>query len=47
LRVVPGRYLAADDPDGGNPGAGYIRVALVHDQATIEGALTRLAAILD
>jgi len=31
---VPGRYLARDQADGSNPGAGYIRVALVQDQET-------------
>ena len=32
LRVVPGRYLARDQTDGTNPGAGYIRVAIVQDR---------------
>jgi len=46
LKVVPGAYMAADMPDGTNPGKAYIRVALVHDAALIEAALERLAAIL-
>jgi N-succinyldiaminopimelate aminotransferase len=46
LRVLPGRYLARDEADGGNPGARYIRVALVHDLETTERALGRLADIL-
>jgi aspartate/methionine/tyrosine aminotransferase len=46
LRVVPGRYLARDQDDGSNPGAGYIRVAMVQDQATTTQALHRLVAVL-
>jgi aspartate/methionine/tyrosine aminotransferase len=46
LRVIPGRYLARDQLDGSNPGAGYIRVALVHDNATTAEALHRLVAVL-
>lgn len=44
LRVVPGSYLAREGSDGKNPGAGYIRVALVDDLRTTEEALTRLAS---
>lgn len=48
IKVLPGAYLARDDAsvDGGNPGARFIRVALVHEQKKIEDALTRLAKIL-
>ncbi len=46
LRVVPGRYLARDQADGSNPGAGYIRVALVQDQTTTAEALHRLVGVL-
>jgi aspartate/methionine/tyrosine aminotransferase len=46
LRVVPGRYLARDQNDGTNPGAGYIRVAMVQDAATTTEALNRLVALL-
>ena len=46
LRVVPGRYLARDQADGSNPGLGYIRVAMVHDQKTTAEALHRLVAVL-
>ncbi len=46
LRVVPGRYLAHDQPDGSNPGLGYIRVAMVQDQETTAEALHRLVAVL-
>jgi aspartate/methionine/tyrosine aminotransferase len=46
LRVVPGRYLARDQDDGTNPGVGYIRVAMVQDQATTAEALHRLVDVL-
>jgi aspartate/methionine/tyrosine aminotransferase len=46
LRVVPGRYLARDQADGSNPGLNYIRIAMVHDQATTAEALHRLVAAL-
>ncbi|MCC6778753.1 MAG: aminotransferase class I/II-fold pyridoxal phosphate-dependent enzyme [Hyphomicrobiales bacterium] len=46
LRVVPGRYLARDQTDGSNPGLGYIRVAMVHDQETTAEALHRLVGTL-
>jgi N-succinyldiaminopimelate aminotransferase len=46
LRVVPGSYLARAQEDGSNPGAGYIRVAVVQDPATTAEALHRLVAVL-
>ncbi len=46
VRVVPGRYLAREQADGGNPGADYIRVAMVQDSATTAEALHRLVAVL-
>jgi N-succinyldiaminopimelate aminotransferase len=46
LRVVPGRYLAREQADGSNPGANYIRVAMVHDKAITAEALHRLVAVL-
>jgi len=47
VRVVPGSYLARPQPDGSNPGAGYIRLALVQDSDTTAEALRRLVDILD
>jgi len=44
VRVVPGSYLAQLAPDGSNPGAGYVRAALVDDLQSTEEALHRLAA---
>lgn len=46
LRVVPGRYLAREQEDGSNPGADYIRVAMVHDNAITAEAMHRLVAVL-
>jgi aspartate/methionine/tyrosine aminotransferase len=46
VRVVPGRYLAREQADGSNPGADYIRVAMVQDKATTAEALRRLVAVL-
>jgi N-succinyldiaminopimelate aminotransferase len=46
LRVVPGRYLAREQADGSNPGADYIRVAMVQDSAITAEALHRLVAVL-
>jgi N-succinyldiaminopimelate aminotransferase len=46
LRVVPGRYLARQGADGSNPGEGYIRVAMVQDNAITAEALHRLIAVL-
>jgi N-succinyldiaminopimelate aminotransferase len=43
LRVVPGSYLGRTDADGTNPGAGFIRAALIDDLPTTEQALRRLA----
>jgi N-succinyldiaminopimelate aminotransferase len=47
VRVVPGSYLARQQPDGSNPGAGYIRLALVQDGETTAEALRRLVEILE
>jgi aspartate/methionine/tyrosine aminotransferase len=46
VRVVPGRYLAREQADGSNPGADYIRVAMVQDAATTGEALHRIVAVL-
>jgi aspartate/methionine/tyrosine aminotransferase len=48
LRVLPGAFLASDGGVGaapGNPGEGYIRIALVNGPETTRAALKRLAAI--
>jgi aspartate/methionine/tyrosine aminotransferase len=47
VRVLPGSYLARPDSDGSNPGAGYIRLALVQPADVTKEALTRLVAVLN
>jgi aspartate/methionine/tyrosine aminotransferase len=47
VRVVPGSYLARQQADGFNPGAGYIRLALVADSESTGEALHRLVGVLD
>ena len=42
VRVVPGSYLARPQLDGPNPGAGFIRLALVADSESTAEALHRL-----
>ena len=46
VRVIPGSYLARQQPDGTNPGAGYIRLALVADSEITAEALHRLVQTL-
>jgi aspartate/methionine/tyrosine aminotransferase len=46
VRVVPGRYLAREQADGSNPGADYIRVAMVQDKAATAEALHRIVEML-
>jgi len=43
IRVLPGEYLSTTDENGYNPGAPYIRVAMVFDPEMMEEALSRLA----
>jgi N-succinyldiaminopimelate aminotransferase len=46
LRVVPGRYLAREQADGSNPGADYVRVAMVQNKDITAEALHRIVAVL-
>jgi N-succinyldiaminopimelate aminotransferase len=46
VRVIPGSYLARLQPDGFNPGVGYIRLALVSDSESTGEALRRLVETL-
>jgi N-succinyldiaminopimelate aminotransferase len=46
VKVVPGAYLAQPDDHGYNPGAHYLRIALVHPPAVIREALARIVAAL-
>lgn len=45
VRVLPGGYLSQETPSG-NPGANFVRIALVNDFETTKEALTRIAQIL-
>jgi N-succinyldiaminopimelate aminotransferase len=45
VKVIPGAYLAQTGRDGTNPGAPYVRVALVHDAGTIREALERFVHV--
>jgi succinyldiaminopimelate transaminase len=47
VKGLPGRYLAQPDAQGANPGARYLRIALVAEQSLIEDALARLVHCLD
>ena len=46
VKVIPGSFLAQTGRDGTNPGANYVRVALVQDPATIREALERTVDVL-
>jgi N-succinyldiaminopimelate aminotransferase len=46
VKVLPGAYLAVPDAAGRNPAERYIRLAMVHDETIIDGALERLAQTL-
>ena len=46
VRVIPGSYLARQQRDDFNPGAGYIRLALVSDSESTAEALHRLVETL-
>ena len=46
IKVLPGAYMSAEDPELGNPGAAFIRVALVYDAETTEIALNRMVEVL-
>jgi aspartate/methionine/tyrosine aminotransferase len=46
VRVLPGSYAAREQLDGSNPGAGYIRIAMVHDRDTTAEALRRIVDVL-
>src|SRR4030088_3604899 len=46
VRVIPGSYLSRPQHDGSNPGAGYIRLALVSDSESKAGGLHPLGRTL-
>jgi N-succinyldiaminopimelate aminotransferase len=45
VKVLPGVYLAQEDQHGHNPGRQFVRVALVHDVATVREALERIVSV--
>ena len=47
IKVLPGAYLARPDARGHNPGASYIRVALVHEPARTAAGLREMKHVLD
>lgn len=46
VKVVPGEYLTQSAADGTNPGADFIRIAMVESLETTERAMQRLASAL-
>jgi N-succinyldiaminopimelate aminotransferase len=46
VRTLPGRYMSRPRTDGTSPGDRFIRVAVVHDEATIAAALERCIHVL-
>ena len=42
LKVLPGEFLARRDTNGHNPGEGYVRIALVENEARTRDALNRI-----
>jgi aspartate/methionine/tyrosine aminotransferase len=46
VKVLPGAFLAQAGRDGTNPGTNSVRLALVHDAATIAEALERFVVVL-
>ena len=45
VKIIPGVYLAHEDRHGVNPGRDFVRVALVHDAATVREALGRIVEL--
>jgi aspartate/methionine/tyrosine aminotransferase len=46
VKVLPGAFVAQTGRDGTNPGSQYVRLALVHDPATVTEALERFVVVL-
>jgi N-succinyldiaminopimelate aminotransferase len=46
IRVLPGGYTARAANAGFNPGSAYIRLAIVHDEATLDAAFARIRRVL-
>ncbi len=46
VRVLPGGYTARASAGRVNPGSKYIRLAIVHDEATLDAAFARIGRVL-
>jgi N-succinyldiaminopimelate aminotransferase len=46
IRVLPGGYTARAAPGRTNPGQRYVRLAIVHDEMTLETAFERIRRVL-
>jgi succinyldiaminopimelate transaminase len=46
IRALPGGYTARAAHGRDNPGSKYIRLAIVHDEATLEAAFARIGRVL-
>ena len=46
VKLLPGGYLARPDEKGHNPGAAYVRVAMVHDLGVTERALRAIRDLM-
>jgi aspartate/methionine/tyrosine aminotransferase len=46
VRTLPGGYIARPNGRGDNPGRRYIRVALIHNDATVAAGLERIKGVL-
>jgi len=47
VKVLPGGYMARAEADGNNPGARYIRVAVILEPDEMAAALRRMAPVLE
>jgi len=47
VRTLPGGYIARKNARGINPAERYIRIALVHDDATVAEGLERVVRVLE
>ncbi|MBT4908357.1 MAG: aspartate aminotransferase, partial [Rhodospirillaceae bacterium] len=46
IKTLPGAFMAKEEADGTNPGARYLRVALVYEEARTREGLTRMVELL-
>ena len=47
VKVLPGSFLGRDNEKGENPGQGYVRIALVHDEAKTRKAMEAIKICLN